>query len=129
MSHFGSFLDGRRFLAASPFRSLSFVIASIAGLCAVIIDVYLIYRYLNTATVQLALILSISIGVQLIYQWFRVLRYRAKIRDLYTKGSDDGSHLDVAVRVAVAGMIDVLFFSYGITIVALILIGFLLSRL
>jgi hypothetical protein len=45
------------------------------------------------------------------------------------KGSDVGSPLDPGVSVAFRGMLDVLFFSYGISVVALGLIGFLLSRL
>jgi len=69
------------------------------------------------------------IGIQLIYQWFRALRCRAKIRELYSKGSDADSGLNVAVFVAARGMIDILFFSYGIALFALILIGLLLSRL
>jgi hypothetical protein len=124
-----SFLEGRRLPAAWPFGLASFAVVSILGLCAIVIDVYLIYRYWQTAPENLILILSVSIGVQLAYQWWRVIRYRTKIRQIYPKDSNSGSPLDLVVRVAAGGMIDVLFFSYGITIVALILIGFLLSKI
>jgi hypothetical protein len=129
MSDIGKSVGGRRSSAASPFRSLSFVVASILGLCAVMIDVYLICRYWHTAPAQVAPMLALPIGLQLIYQWWRALRCRRKIQELYSKASDDGSPLDVAVRVAAEGMIDVLSFSYGITFFALMLIGLLLSRL
>ena len=133
MSDIGNFLDGRSFAAGSPFRSLSFLVTSIVGLGSVVVDVYLIYRHWHTAPAYVAPILGIPIGIQLIYQWWRVLRYRAKIREIYSKGSDEevkeGSPLDVAARVSARGMIDLLFFSYGITVFALILIGVLLSRL
>jgi len=133
MSDIGNFLDGRSLPAASPFRSVSFLTASVLGLGSVIIDVYLIYRHWQTAPAYVAPVLGIPIGVQLIYQWWRVLRYRTKIREIYSKGSDGyvkgGSPLDTAAQVGARGMIDLLFFSYGITVVALILIGFLLSRL
>lgn len=134
MSDIGNFLGGRSgFSERSPFRSASFLIASIVGLGSVVIDVYLVYRHWYTTPAYVAVILSTPIGAQLIYQWFRVLRDHAKLRELYSKGSTeetkDGSLLDVAARVSARGMIDLLFFSYGIAIFALILIGLLLSRL
>jgi hypothetical protein len=46
-----------------------------------------------------------------------------------TEETKDGSLLDAAARMYVRGMIDLLFYSYGIAIFALILIGLLLSRL
>jgi len=133
MSEIGNFLDGRGFLMGSPFRSVYFLITSVVGVGCIVVDVYLLYRYRQTLTISAALMLSTLIGLQLIYQWWRVLRYRAKILEAYSKGSEEevkgGSPLDVALRVAAGGMIDLLFFSYGITLVALILVGFLLSRL
>jgi hypothetical protein len=134
MSDIGNSLGGRSgFSERSPFRSPSFLIASIVGLGSVVIDAYLVYRHWYTAPAYVAAILSTPIGAQLIYQWFRVLRDQAKLRELYSKGSveetKDGSLLDVAARVSARGMIDQLFFSYGIAIFALILIGLLLSRL
>lgn len=134
MSDIGNFLGGHNsFFAKSPFRSVSFLVVSIIGLASLVIDVYLICRHWHTAPAYVAAILSTPIGAQLIYQWLRVLRDRAKLRDLYSKGSveetKEGSLLDVAARVSARGMIDLLFFSYGTVIFALILIGALLSRL
>jgi len=80
-----------------------------------------------------AAILSTPIGAQLVYQWWRVLRYRAKVREIYSKSSNEdvkeGSAFDLATRISARGMIDLLFFSYGVTVFALVLIGALLSRL
>jgi hypothetical protein len=129
MSDIRAFIDGRRFSAASPFRSLSFMVASILGLGAVGLDVYLIFRHLHTAPAYVAMILSIPIGVQLIYQWWRALRCCKKVQELRLNASDGRSPVDSAVQVAVSGMLDVLFFSYGINLSALILIGLLLSSL
>jgi hypothetical protein len=102
------------------------------ALGAILVDAYIIYRHWRTAGVYAALILSTLIGVQLIYQWLRVLRYYAKLRDLYS-GSDEeiraGSPLGVALRIAAGGMINLLFFSFGTILLALILIGVLLTRL
>jgi ABC-type amino acid transport system permease subunit len=118
---------------SSPLRSVSFLIASIVGLVSVVIDVYLIYRHWHTAPLYVAFILSTPIGAQLIYLWFRVLRDWAKLRELRSKSSveetKDSSLLVFAEHVSVRGMIDQLFYSYGIAIFALILIGLLLSRL
>jgi hypothetical protein len=134
MSHIGNFHGGRSgFSERSPLRSASFLITSSIGLASVVIDAYLVYRHWYTAPAYVAAILSTPIGAQLIYQWLRVLRDHAKLRELYSKGSVEerkyGSLLDVAARASARGMIDLLFFSYGIAIFALILIGLLLSRL
>ena len=133
MSDIGNFMDGRNLLTGSPFRSVYFLIASVAGTACIVVDVYLLYRHRQTLTIYAVLILSTLIGLQSIYQWWRTLRFCSKMRELYSKASEEGmkegAHLDVALRVAAGGMIDLLFFSYGITFIALILIGFLLSRL
>ena len=128
--------DVRNFVGGgnnSPFRSVSFWFATVVGLGTVVIDIYLVYRHWHTAPAYVAFILSTPIGAQLIYQWSRVLRDCAKLRELRSKSSveetKDGSLLDVAERVSVRGMIDLLFYSYGIAIFALILIGLLLTRL
>jgi len=117
----------------SPFRSVSFLVVSAVGLGSVVIDIYLVYRHWHTAPAYVAVILSTPIGAQLVYQWFRVVRDCAKLQELRSKssveGTTDGSLLHVAARVSVGGMMDLLFFSYGIAIFALILIGLLLSRL
>jgi hypothetical protein len=128
MSNVGNFV-GRRSSAASPFRSLSFMVVSILGLAAVAIDVYLILRHWNTAPAYVVPILGILIGVQLIYQWFRVRQSGSKLQELCSKELDEGALLETAVLLATRGIMDVLFFSYGIAVVALALIGLLLSRL
>ena len=130
MSEVSKLIDGDDI---SPFRSVSFWAASVVGLGSVVIDIYLVYRHWHTAPMYVAFILSTPIGAQLIYQWFRVLRDCAKLRELRSKssveGTKDGSFLDAAERASVRGMVDQLFYSYGIAIFALILIGLLLSRL
>jgi len=130
MSDVSNFIEGKNI---SPFRLVSFWAASVVGLGSVVIDIYLVYRHWHTAPIYAAFILSTPIGAQLIYQWFRVLRDCAKLRELRSKSSveetKDGSFLDAAERASVRGMVDQLFYSYGIAIFALILIGLLLSRL
>ena len=133
MSNVGNFPAGRGLLMGSPFRSVNFLIASVVAAGAVVVDVYLLYRHWQTLTAYTVMILSALIGVQLIYQWWRVLRCYGRIQELYSKASDEGvnegANLDAAVRVATGGMTDVLFFSYGIALSALILVGVLLTRL
>lgn len=130
MSEAGKFIDRG---GLSPFRSASFWAASAVGLGCVVIDIYLVYRHWHSAPVYVAFILSTPIGAQLIYQWFRVLRDCARLRELRSKSSveenKDWSFLDAAERASFKGMIDQLFYFYGIAIFALILIGLLLSRL
>jgi hypothetical protein len=128
-----SFVDGHSFIAGSPFRSAYFLAASIVGLALVVTDAYLVYRHWQTTPIGVGLTLGILIGIQSLYQWWRILRYREKIRSLCSKGQDkdaaEANSIPESVRVATGGMIDALFFSYGITLVSLILIGFLLTRL
>jgi F0F1-type ATP synthase assembly protein I len=122
-------VEGRDETAAFSVRSSSFIAATIAGFVAVLIDGYLIWRYWGKAPNYVALFLGLLIGVQLVYQWLRVVRYCAKIRELDSESLDQGTPRDAALKLAVGGMLDVLFFSYGIISVALILIGALLARL
>jgi len=119
--------------ASSPFRSVSFLVASIIGLGSVLIDLYLICRHWDRAPTYVVVILSTPIGAQLLYQWVRVVGYRAKVREIFSKSSNEdlreGSPLDVATRISARGMLDLLFFNYGIAFFALMLIGALLWRL
>jgi hypothetical protein len=132
MSDTGNFTDGRGLLTTSPFRSGQFIVTTLVAMGSILVDAYIVYRHWRTAGVYAALILSILIGVQLIYQWLRALRYYAKLRDLYSgpdEGIRAGSPLGVALRIAAGGMINLLFFSFGTILLALILIGVLLTRL
>jgi hypothetical protein len=128
-----SFLDGRRFLKDSPFRSGYFWVVSAMGLAAILVDAYILYRHWQSLNVFVAILLGVPIGAQLIYQWLRTLRYYSRVRELYLRKSDeeaqDGSPLDSALRIAAGGLTDLLFYCYGMTLVALILVGALLTRL
>jgi len=122
-------IAGRRFSKASPFRPFHFAAAAMLGAAVVVLDIYLICRYFNTAPPYAALILGLPIGIQLIYQWWRALRYRSKLRELYSKDPAQGSSDDAVIQLAITGIVDMLFYSYGIALFALILVGALLSRL
>ncbi len=116
-------------LSGSPFSSASFLAASVLGLTSIVTAAYLTYRLWDTSQTFAALVFAIPMGLQLVYQWCRVLKCRAKIREIYAKDFSagiEGSCVDVAVHVALRGLIDLLFFSYGVTMLALILIEFLL---
>ena len=123
------FDQSRTVPAVWPFALGSFIVVAVLGACAVAIDLYLIYRFWNTAPAYLFPILSVSIGLQLIYQWGRLLRYRAKVQDLCSSISVDLAPVESIVRVASHEMLELLFFSYGTILVALIVIGILLSRM
>lgn len=123
-------IDGNNFMTSSPFRSGYFLFATALGLASAVVDIYLIYRHWHTAPGYVVPILAIPIGLQLLYQWWRILRYRSKIRILCLTGQgDDKRALDIGTRIAVGGMIDLSFYSNGIAFFALILIGCLLTRL
>src|SRR6266849_6453545 len=116
MSDIGNFIDGRGLLTRSPFRSGYFVVASLMALGGLLANAYMICRYWRAMGVYGAFVLGSLVGVEQIYQWWRALRYYAKLRELYS-GSDiemrEGSPLGIALRVAAGGIVDLLFFSYG----------------
>ena len=128
-----SFLDGRSFLEGAPFRSGYFVITSVVGMGALLGDAYLVYRCWPMRNGLAVLGLAGLIAIQIIYQWWRIWRYYAVIRKLYSRKrlaeAEDGTALDAALRIAAGGLIDILFYSYGMVIVALAIIGLLLMRL
>lgn len=132
-SEMGSVIDGRTSLVGSPFRSIFFCIATIVGFISVSLDAYLVYRYWKFLGANTTIVLAVLIGVQLIYQWLRIWRYNSRIRELYSMRSEseaqEGTPLDVALRISLGGLTDVLFYSYGMTLLALTIIGALLKRL
>ena len=131
MNDLRTFIDGRCFLTRSPFRSMYFIVATILGSVAVVVDVYVIYRHRQTLNRYVAIVM-ILIGVQAIYQWWRCLRYYSKVRKLYAMKSENetecGPPLDVALRIAAGGLTDLLFYCYGMTLASVILIGVLLAH-
>ena len=96
-------------------------------------DAYLVYRCWPMRNGLAVLGLAGLIAIQIIYQWWRIWRYYAVIRKLYSRKrlaeAEDGTALDAALRIAAGGLIDILFYSYGMVIVALAIIGLLLMRL
>ena len=128
-----NFLDGRKFLSTTPFRSGYFMVISVSGLLALVANSYVAYRLWLTISTQAGLLLGILVGIQIVYQWWRALRYYNVIRRLYSMrtGSDaaEGSPLDAALRIAIGGLTDILFYSYGTLLVTPIVIGALLRHL
>jgi hypothetical protein len=54
------------------------------------------------------------------------------MRELYSTISEEerkGAASDLALRVAAGGIVDLLFYSYGMMLFALAIIGFLLTRI
>jgi hypothetical protein len=128
MNSTSPFIDGRRFLAESPFRSAYFLVATALGLSTVVLAIAILYRNRNSAHEQ-SLVLVVGLAfIQLIYQWWRILRYYSRIRSLYAERPEnearEGSPLDLALRTATGGLIDLLFYCYGIALLLLALIAF-----
>jgi hypothetical protein len=128
-----AFLDGRCFLRNGPLQSGYFLVASLVGLVAFVADGYLIYRQWSVPHMMGMCGLAGLIGIQIVYQWWRALRYYAMIRKLYSlrtqTEAQDGTPLDAALRIATGGLTDILFYSYGMLIVSLAIIGLILRHL
>jgi hypothetical protein len=102
------------------------------GFITLATDVYLIWRFRYALRINVAIVLALPIGLQLIYQWWRALRYFRKVRELYSAKLDyeakDGTPLDAALRVATGGISDILFYCYGIELMSLVVIWWLLKH-
>jgi len=128
-----NFLDGRKLLSAKPFQSGYFVVTGMTGVAALLANSYVAYKLWLTISHQAALILGALVGLQIVYQWWRALRYYGVIRRLYAMKSDleatENSPLDAAIRIAVGGLTDILFYCYGMLLVTSIVIGALVRHL
>ena len=127
------FIDGRCFLADSPFRSAHFLVVTALGLSAVVVDIAILYRNRHAAHEHSLVLAGILVAIQLIYQWWRALRYYSKVRSLYAQRLGDeareGSPLDLALRTATGGLADLLFYCYGIALVLLVFICLLMTSI
>lgn len=117
--------DGNGSLPSSPFKSGSFWAASLVAVGCIGLCGYTIFRYWGMLDSYFLLLLGSLIGVQLIYQWWRAVRYYSRLRRLYEMESP----LGVALRTAADEMSSLLFFSYGTIAFALVLMDVLLARL
>jgi hypothetical protein len=109
-------LDGASFLEASPFRSLGFLISCVLCIVCLGFDGYLFYRQVHAMNKNALLALSLLIALQLIAQIWRSLNYFHEVRRLRGAGllppaSTEPRH-DLALRAALGGVADVMFWSY-----------------
>jgi hypothetical protein len=133
MGEVGNYLDGRVLLTKSPTRSGYFVNASIPCFGAVLAAAYLVFTYHRVMTANFIVVLCVYIGLQAFYQWWRCVRNLNRVRQLYASVSEDqrvpGTQIDLALRVATGGMVDLLFYGSLMTICSLALIWALLRHL
>lgn len=127
-------LDGSKLLTGSPFGSIPFLTASLLGLGCVVLDLYLIYRHWTILNPNTFLMLVLVIGVQLVGLWWRVLRYYAKIRSLFSEGASTNvetgeAPVNTALRLSAGGITDILFWSYLLNLALLLLLSNLLFHL
>lgn len=133
MNEFGALLDGGVFLANSPFRSAYFLVISIVGCGIVAVNTYIICRHWNTLPLSVIVVLGVFISVHTVYQWWRALRYYSKIRALYGEvNSQEVKSMaphEAALRIAAGGIADILFYSFGMTLITLGIIASTLTHL
>lgn len=132
MSEEHLFIDGRALLTTTPLRSKAFLFITAVGSVAVVLDAYIIFRYYQILPAVVSSALACLVGVQLIYQWWRALRYYSKVRRLYAEqvrsGSVGHNYRDAALETALVGIADLLFYSYAIMLVTLVVLVRALAR-
>lgn len=122
--------EGRNILIRSPFRSKYFVTGSIFALGSMAASVYLICRHWKALGVYGSVMLGLCIGLQALYQWLRALRCYWKLRELCS----ETSHGEVSVesclvsvlKISELGVYNLMLYSGGLALFALIIIGTLL---
>jgi len=133
MGELGDYPGGRALLTKPPMRTGLFVNASVACLGVVVFVVYLVLTYHRAMTAYFIVVLCGYVGLQSFYQWWRCVRCLNRVRQLYSSVSEDqkvpGTPIDLALRVATGGAIDLLFFGSCMTICFLALIWALLRHL
>jgi len=102
-------------------------------LASIVLTIYILYRHWHTLSGIDVVVVGGFLGLHSFYQWWRAMRYYSEIQILYSIGSRDEegkqSPLDDALRVAVGGITDILFYSLGMIFIALGMIGGLLGRI
>ena len=129
----GARIDGSVFLARSPFRSGNFRVASAIGIGAVVVDGLILVHYRSLLNFNETVLLAILIGLQIIYQWWRVMSYLSLIRNYYSSGiteqTQEDNGLFKALQVAASGLTHTLLYCNGMLLCALVLIAALLHRI
>jgi hypothetical protein len=124
-------IDGGRFFLRSPFRSVSFLLASSLCLACVLFDTYSLHRDWSRLSTGAAYALYFA-GYSVVIIWGRVYRGLSKLGELYAaahtpEGKPD-TRVDVMMGIAASTSIQTLFFSTG-TIFFMVFFAFhLLSR-
>ena len=124
-------LDGQRFLVQRPFRSGCFVVMSAVAVLCLLIDAVSVFHSTGAPNERLVLFLGIAIGLQVVALWRRAVRYYSHIRQLYASRQLDvasNATLDLVIRIAAGGLTDLLFYSFGMLVTALVMVWGLLTH-
>jgi hypothetical protein len=133
MKQTGNIIDGRDILIRSPFRCYHFLITTVIGLAAVSWDAYLINRYWNILSTGTIVLMSLAVGAQIIYQWWRTLlcygRLRRYASAIQAELSGADNDFEMATRMAAGGIAEALLFCFFIILMEVIVIGALLAQI
>jgi hypothetical protein len=133
LSQMSNYADGEIFISRSPISSLHFVGITLTSLAALLFAAYLALTYHRFVTANFIVALCCYVGLQSFYQWWRCVKTLNRVRQLYESVPEyertQGSRMNLALRVAVSGLVDLLFWGSGVTICSLALIWTLLRHL
>jgi hypothetical protein len=125
----GRACDGRLFFSRSPLRSARFVGVTGAGLVCIALVVFVLYRGWHRLLFVGVSAIAV-IGYTIVGLWWRSWRCIARIREVYATESMEkaklGSQMDILLGVAADLATDLLFFSFGIIALLLVLVAVLL---
>jgi len=117
----------------SPFRSMYFLVGSVLVLSALATNVYIIFRHWEILGVSGSLFISAFVGIQALNQWRLALRYRSKLRSLCSEEPPSEFVQKptpiLILQIAEQGLYDLMLFSGGMALFALLIIGGLLTHL
>jgi len=122
-----------RLIANSPLRALQFLVVCGVGVACIVLDLYLLHKYRRMLSANDFIYLGVLIGIQWVGQFGVAMNCYSRIRDLLSshneKGGEPSIPLQEALQVAERGMTNVLFFSFGTSLLMLHYVGVLFARL
>lgn len=128
----GSGRDGLLSVHSPMQRSFYFWFATFLGICCIAIDIYIAAAHWRLIRGREFSILTVPIGLQVVYQWWRVLRYENKIKALVDNLNNDRMQAETIVNempsIARGALMDVLLWSFILALWLLLYVNSILSK-
>jgi hypothetical protein len=125
-------VDGLLLLGKPLFRSSYFWLATAVGAACLIGDAYIIFEHWQLLSEKGVLWFSIPLILQVIFLWWRVLRYYDRLKDLcpdeVLADSSMETRRQTILATAAGGLTDILFWAFALHFLMIICVCSALSH-